>query len=50
MPSLIRKHFHVIIVVPKIQETLLYGTRRDAKLEPCIVQSIPFFPLIPMMS
>ena len=31
-------------VVPKLQETILYATRRDVKLEPCIVPNVPISP------
>ena len=42
MLSLIRKEkLHVKIVVPKLQETILYGTRIDVELEHCIVPSVP---------
>ena len=30
-------------MVPKPQETILYGTRRDSQLEPCIVPQRPNF-------
>ena len=42
MPSLIRKKkFLVNIVEPKLQETVLYGTKRDAQLERFIAPSVP---------
>ena len=31
-------------VVPKLQETILYGTRRDVQLEHCIVLNVPISP------
>ena len=34
------------IVVPKLQGTFLYGTRRDVQLEHCIVPNVPFSPRI----
>ena len=37
-------------VVPKLQETLFYGTRGDAQLEPCFVLSVPMSPLYPRMT
>ena len=45
MLSLIWKEkLHVKIVVPKLQETILYGIRRDVQLEHCIVPNVPISP------
>ena len=45
MPSLIRKEkLHVKSAVPKLQETILYVTRRDAQLEHCIVPNVSISP------
>ena len=42
MPSLIRKKkLHVKIVVPKLQQTILYVTRKEFQLEDCIVLNGP---------
>ena len=45
-PSLIRqeKKTHVTIVVPKIQEAILYGTRRIVLLVHCIIPIVPLSP------
>ena len=45
MPSVIRKEkkIHVRIVVPKLQQTILHDTKRDAQLEPCLAPSVPTF-------
>ena len=43
MPLLIRKkNLHVKIVVPRLQELVLYVTRRDVPLEHCIVLNVHF--------
>ena len=49
MPSLIRKEKITCekIVVPKLQETLLYVTRRDVQLEHRIVPIVPISPQKP---
>ena len=39
-----KKKLHVNIVVPKIQETILYGRRRDVQLEHCFVANVPVSP------
>ena len=44
-----KKQTHVKIVVPKLQETVMYGNRRDSQLQPCILHSVPFSPLLPRM-
>ena len=31
----------------KLQKTILYGTRKDAQLEACIVPSVHIYPLLP---
>ena len=50
MPSLIRKEkVHVKIVVPKLQETILYATRGDVQLEHCILPNVPISPQNPKM-
>ena len=38
------KKLHVKNVVPKLQETILYVTRRDVQLEHCIVPNVPISP------
>ena len=50
MPSLIRKKkLHVKIVVPKLQEIKLYGTRSVVQLVHCIVPNDPNSPQYPKM-
>ena len=51
MPSLIRKEekLHVKIVVPKLQEKILYATRRDVQLEHCVVPNVPISPQNPKL-
>ena len=44
-----KKKFLVNIVEPKLQETILYHTKRDAQLEPYIAPSVPNFQHCPMM-
>ena len=45
MPLLIRKEIITCeICVPKLQETILYVTRRDVQLEHCIVPNVPISP------
>ena len=44
-PSLTqKKNLHAKIVVPKLQETIIYGTRRVVLLVHCIVPTVPFSP------
>ena len=38
-----KKKLLLKIVVPKLQETLLYDPKKDAQLEPCIAHSVPTF-------
>ena len=45
-----RKKLHVKIELPKLQETLLYDTKRDAQLEPCIAPSAPTFQHCPRLN
>ena len=42
-----KNKLHVKIVVPKLQETILYVTRRDNQLERCIVLTVPISPQNP---
>ena len=50
MPSLIRKEKLLVeIVVPKLQETIMYVTRRDVQLEHCIVPNVPISQQSPKM-
>ena len=42
-----KKKLRVKNVVPKLQETILYGTRRDVQLEHCIVPIVPSSPQNP---
>ena len=44
-----RKNLHVKIVVPKLQGTILYGTKRDVQLEHYIVPNVPISPQNPKM-
>ena len=37
-------------VAPDPQEILMYGTKRDAQLEPCILSSVQISPLLPRMT
>ena len=39
----------VSIVEPNLQETMLYGTKRDDQLEPYIAPSVPTFQHCPRM-
>ena len=51
MPSLFRREkLHVIIVVPKLQETLLYSKRRGVLLIHCIVTTFPILQKTPKCS
>ena len=49
LPSYERKKLLVNIVVPKLQETILYDNKGDAQLEPYIVPSVPTFQHCPWM-
>ena len=50
MPSLVRKeNLLVNIVEPRLQETVLYATKRDAQLEPFVVPNVPTFQHCPRM-
>ena len=40
----------VEIVVSKLEETKMYGTKSDAQLEPCFLPSAPFSPPIPRIT
>ena len=42
--SIEKKKLQMKIVVPKLQETILYGTRIDVQLEHCIVPNVTIFP------
>ena len=44
-----KKKLHAKIVVPKLQETILYGTRRVVLLVHCIVANVPISPQNPKM-
>ena len=44
-----KKKLRVNIVEPKLQETILYATKRDVQLEPCIAPSVPTFQHCPRM-
>ena len=40
----------VNIVEPKLQETILYATKRDVQLEPCIAPSVATFQPCPKLN
>ena len=41
------KKFHVKIVVPKLQQTIFYGTWKDVHVKHCIIPTVPTPPQIP---